>query len=81
MKKIKTKMNKPVYLGLSILEINKLIMYKLWYNHMTPKNRERVKLCYMDTHITDDVEERFDTSNYSVNRPLLQKKTRKVLVL
>ena len=31
-KKIKVKMNKPVYLGLSILEISKTLMYEFWYN-------------------------------------------------
>ena len=30
MKKIKVKMNKPIYLGLSILEINKTLMYEFW---------------------------------------------------
>ena len=32
MKKLKVKMNKPVYLGLSILEISKTLMYEFWYN-------------------------------------------------
>ena len=30
MKKTKAKMNKPVYLGLSILEISKILMYEFW---------------------------------------------------
>ena len=37
MKKTKVKMNKPIYLGLSILEISKILMYKFWYDHMKPK--------------------------------------------
>ena len=37
MKKIKVKMNKPVYLGLSILEIGKTLMYKFWYEYIKPK--------------------------------------------
>ena len=51
---------------------------------MKPKYRDNVKLCYMDTDsfimyikiedlykdIANDVEKRFDTSNYKVNRPL-----------
>ena len=44
---------------------------------MKPKYSDNVKLCYMDTdsfimHIKteDDVEKRFDISNYEVNRPL-----------
>ena len=46
MKKTKVKMNKPIYLGLSILEI---LMYEFWYDYMKPKYGNDVKLCYMDT--------------------------------
>ena len=42
-------MNKPIYLGLSILEISKTLMYEFWYNYMKPKYGDNVKLCYMDT--------------------------------
>ena len=42
-------MNKPIYLGLSILEISKLLMYEFWYDYMKPKYGDNVKLCYMDT--------------------------------
>ena len=49
MKKTKIKMNKPVYLGLSILEISKTSMYEFWYDYMKPKYGDNVKLCYMDT--------------------------------
>ena len=37
MKKTKIKINKPVYLRFSILEISKLIMYEFWYDYMKPK--------------------------------------------
>ena len=37
MKKTKVKMNKPIYLGLSILEISKTSMYGFWYDYMKPK--------------------------------------------
>ena len=84
MKKTKVKMNKPIYLGLSILEISKTLMYEFWYDYMKPKYNDNVKLCYMDTDsfimniktndfyedIASDVENRFDTSNYEVKRPL-----------
>ena len=50
MKKTKVKMNKPIYLGLSILEISKILMYEFWYDYMKPKYGNKVKLCYMDTH-------------------------------
>ena len=84
MKKTKVKMNKPIYLGLSILEISKILMYEFWYDNMKPRYNNNVKLCYMDTDrfimdiktndfykdIANDVENRFDTSSYEVNRPL-----------
>ena len=44
MKKRKVKMNKPVYLGLSILEISKTLMY----DYIKPKYQDNVKLCYID---------------------------------
>ena len=82
MKKTKVKMKKPIYLGLSILEISKILMYEFWYDYMKPKYNDNVKLCYMDTdsfimnikandfyeNISNDVKNRFDTSNYEVNR-------------
>ena len=37
MKKTQVKMNKPVYLGLSILEISKSLLYELWYDYVKPK--------------------------------------------
>ena len=49
MKKTKVKMNKPIYLGLSILEISKTLMYEFWYDYAKPKYDDNVKLCYMDT--------------------------------
>ena len=48
MKKIKVKTNKPVYLGLSILEISKALIYKLWYDYVKPKYHNNAKLCYME---------------------------------
>ena len=50
MKKTKVKMNKPVYLGLSILEISKTLTYEFWYDYMKPKYGDNVKLRYMDTN-------------------------------
>ena len=95
MKKVKVKMNKPIYLGLSILEIRKIIMYEFWYDYVKKKYGDMVKLCYMDTDslimniktkdfykdIAQDVEERFDTSNYDVDRPLPKRKNKKVIGL
>ena len=49
MKKTKVKMNKPVYLGMSILDISKTSMYEFWYDYIKPKYKDKAKLCYMDT--------------------------------
>ena len=43
-------MNKPVYLGLSILEIIKKAMYEFWCDYVKPKYGEKAKFCYMDTN-------------------------------
>ena len=104
MKKTKVEMNKPIYLGLSILEISKTLMYEFWYDYMKPKYNDNVKLSYMDTDsfimniktndfykdISNDIENRFDTSNYEVNtsetsalarRPLRTGKNKKIIGL
>ena len=95
MNKTKVKMNKLIYLGLSILDISKILMYEFWYDYMKPKYGNRVKLCYMDTDsfimnikandfykdISNNVDERFDTSNYEVNSPLPTGKNKKVIGL
>ena len=47
MKKTKVNMNKPIYLGLSILEISKILMYEFWYDYMKPKYNDNVGLCYI----------------------------------
>ena len=87
MKKAKVKMNKPLYLGMSILDISKTLMYEFWYDYVKPKYNDKAKLCYMDTDssviniftedfledINNDVEIWFDTSNYDKNdKRLLQ---------
>ena len=95
MKKTKVKMNKPINLGLSILKISKILMYDFWYDYMQPKYNDNVRLCYMDTDsfimniktndfykdISDDVDNRFDTSNYEVKRSLPIGKNKKVIGL
>ena len=49
MKKTQIYMNKPVDLGLSLLELCKIVMYELWFDCLEPKYCEKGKLCYMDT--------------------------------
>ena len=36
--------NKPIYLGLSILELGKILMYRFQYDHVKPKYGEKAKL-------------------------------------
>ena len=66
-------MNKPVYLGLSILDLSKTVMYEFWYDYVKTDD------IYKD--IAEDVETRFDTSNFELDRPLPKGKNKKVIVL
>ena len=43
MKKIKVKINKPVYLGLSVLDISKTLMYEFWYDYTKPMYQDNAK--------------------------------------
>ena len=84
-------MNKPVYLGLSILDLSKTVMYEFWYDYVKPKYGENAKPCYMDTDslivpvktddiyedIAEDVETRFNTSNFEIERSLPTGKNQK----
>ena len=77
---MKVKMNMPVYLGLSILEISNTLMYEFCYDYIKLKYQNNGKLCYIDIDssviniktedfyedIANDIEKRFDTSNYEV---------------
>ena len=49
MRKTQTIISKPVYLGLSILELSKIVMYQFWCDYVKPKYDEKAKICYMDT--------------------------------
>ena len=70
-------------------------MYEVWYDYIKPKYQYKPKLCYTDTEkfvihiktedfyddIANDVEKRFDTSNYDDNRPLPIGMNKKVIGL
>ena len=45
MKKIKVKMNKPVYLSLSILEISETLMHEFWYDYIKPNYQNNANVC------------------------------------
>ena len=95
MKKTQILSNNPVYLGLSILDLIKTIMYEFWYDYVTPKYGENAKLCYMDIYIfivnvkiddiykdiAEDIETIFDTSNFEIDRPVSKGKNKKVIGL
>ena len=49
MKKMEVKVNKPIYRGMSILDISKTIMSEFWYDYIKLKYTDRAKLCYTDT--------------------------------
>ena len=94
MKKTRVKMTKPLYLGMSILDISKILMHKFWYDDVSPKYGDKAKLCYTDTDsfiiyiktedffedISNDGKKLFDSSNYDKNykRPPLTGKNKEV---
>ena len=81
MKKTSLLMNKPVYLGMCILDLSKTVMYEFHYNYIKPKYGDKAKLLFTDTDsfmylietedffkdISRDVKDRFDTSDYPEN--------------
>ena len=81
-------MNKPVYLGLSVLDLSKTVLYEFRYDYLKPKYGENGKYCYMDTgsfivhvktddiykDIAEDIEKIFDTSSFEIDRPLQMEK-------
>ena len=97
MEKTKVKMNKPVYLAMSILGISETLMYQFCYDYIKLKYGDKSQLCYMGIDsfviyikiedfyedIANDVERWFDMSNYDENgkRPLPIGKNKKVIGL
>jgi len=77
MKKTKVYYNKPVYLGMCIVDISKTLMYDFHYNYNKEKYKDKAKLLFTDTDsliyhieiedvcadIGNDVNQRFDTSD------------------
>ena len=92
MRKTKILMNKPVYLVLSIW-VKLYCGTLVWYPK--PKYSENARLCYMDMDSfivyvktddmykdnAEDVETRFDTSNYELDKPLLKEKKKFIALM
>ena len=83
MKKTSLTMNKPVYLGMSILDLSKTLMFDFHYKYIKPKYGNHAKLLFTDTDsflyeiqtedfykdISGDIQDRFDTSDYPEGHP------------
>ena len=83
MKKTKLDFDKPVYLGMCILDLSKTLMYDFHYNYIKQKYENKAKLLLTDTDslmyeiqtedfykdINGDVKDRFDTSGYPPSHP------------
>ena len=78
-------MNRPVYLGPSILKLSEILMYRFWYDYVKPKYGKKQKLFYMDTDSfivyikTDDIYK--DMIYNSIEKPLPKGKNKKVIGL
>ena len=84
MKRTKVFYNKPIYLGMAILDLSKILIYTFHYNYMKKKYCDNAKLLYSDTDsliyeiqtedfyvdIARDVDLWFDTSEYPVELPI-----------
>ena len=83
MKNTKPYFNKPVYLGMSILDLSKSLMHDFHYNYIKTKYGDKAKLLFTDTDclayeittkdyyrdINSNIEKRLDTSDYPTNHP------------
>ena len=91
-RKEKLVLNKPVHVGMTILDNSKNLMYDFYYNKLKRQYGEKCKLIYTDTDSlllniqTDDVykdmeenKDMYDTSHYSKDHFLRSKKNKKVL--
>ena len=79
--------DKPIYLGFSVLELSKLLMYETYYDELQPYfGQKNFQLQYMDTVSTKDIikdsknlEDLFDFSNLDKNHELFSNKNKRVI--
>ena len=93
MEKTVVKFNKPIQIGMSILDLSKTLMYEFHYDYVKPKWGNDATLLFTDTDsfcyeiktedfyedISGDVNAWFDTSNYEKDHPLFSNKNKKVV--
>ncbi len=95
MEKTTVKLYKPIYLGMSILDLSKTLMYEFHYDYVKPKWGDKSKLLFTDTDslcyeiqtndvyedIKNDADRWYDTSNYDKDHPsgLYSGKNKKVI--
>ena len=85
-------LNKPIYVGMSVLDLSKWLMYDFYYNKLKKTYGKDVKLCYTDTDSviiqvdTNDLykdmlkhADLYDTSNYAPGHPLYSDQNKKVI--
>ncbi|XP_025265606.1 uncharacterized protein LOC112638322 [Camponotus floridanus] len=82
LRKLEARINKPIYVGMSILDISKIRLYAFHYEYMSPLYGDKSKILYTDTdsliysvecedayeRMKRDID-RFDTSDYAVDNP------------
>ena len=91
-RKLAVHLNKPVYVGMSILELSKELMYRFYYDELQPRYGDRMSLLYTDTDSlvllfrTEDLyadmksmADQYDTSNFSPDSPLYRESNKKVV--
>ena len=91
MNKINVKLNRPIYIGFTVLELSKLLMFDSYYNCFKKHYQDNLRLCYSDTDSfvfsieTEDIyrdfntvfSDKMDLSNYPLNHPIFDNRFEK----